>query len=107
MDARGPLGVPKIGNVVAFNVQNRLSIPSGLQFLTVSAGGPVHRETMALSFDRKMGEMIILRDSIIDKIVSWINNLFKQIGDNAVQFDPQHAVLYCREQSIRFVLFWV
>ena len=46
------------------------------------------------------GETIILRD-LFGKIVTWIN-LFKHIGDNAVQYDPQHASLPWA--GIRFVL---
>lgn len=46
------------------------------------------------------GEVIILRD-LFGKMVSWIN-LFKQVGDTAVQYDPQHAALPWA--AVRFVL---
>ena len=49
---------------------------------------------------RKSGETVILRD-LFGKIVKWID-IFKQIGDNAVQYDPSHAALPWA--AVRFVL---
>jgi hypothetical protein len=49
---------------------------------------------------RKSGETVILRD-VFDKIIRWIN-MFKQVGDQAIQYDPVHAALPWA--AIRFVL---
>lgn len=43
---------------------------------------------------------MILRD-VLDKIVRWID-IFKQVGDVAVQYDPAHAALPWA--GIRFIL---
>ena len=51
-------------------------------------------------YTRKSGETVILRD-LFGKIVKWIN-IFKQIGDNAVQYDPVHATLPWA--AVRFLL---
>jgi hypothetical protein len=51
-------------------------------------------------YTRKSGETVILRD-LFSKIVKWID-IFKQIGDNAVQYDPAHATLPWA--AVRFVL---
>ncbi|KAF2235084.1 hypothetical protein EV356DRAFT_135445 [Viridothelium virens] len=42
-------------------------------------------------YTRKSGETVIIRD-VFDKMVRWID-MFKQIGDIAVQYDPVHASL--------------
>jgi hypothetical protein len=49
---------------------------------------------------RKTGETVILRD-LFDKVIKWID-LFKQVGDVAVQYDPAHAALPWA--GVRFVL---
>jgi hypothetical protein len=51
-------------------------------------------------YTRKSGETVILRD-LFCKIVKWID-IFKQVGDNAVQYDPVHAALPWA--AVRFVL---
>src|SRR5277367_4334457 len=51
-------------------------------------------------YTRKSGETVILRD-LFGKIVKWIN-IFKQIGDNAIQYDPVHAALPWA--AVRFLL---
>ncbi|KAL9078466.1 MAG: hypothetical protein Q9157_002619 [Trypethelium eluteriae] len=48
----------------------------------------------------KNGRTVVLRD-VFNKIVKWID-IFKQIGDTAVQYDPVHAALPWA--GIRFVL---
>lgn len=48
----------------------------------------------------KSGETVILRD-VFDKIIRWID-IFKQVGDIAVQYDPVHTALPWA--GIRFVL---
>ncbi len=93
----------KLGNEdrqrVAFDGQNRVNVLSDLRILTETA----RDECVAKRWHFRRpdtGETIILRD-VFGKIVSWIN-LFKQIGDSAVQYDPQHAALPWA--GIRFVL---
>ena len=56
--------------------------------------------TKRWKYTRKSGETIIFRD-IFDKITKWID-LFKQIGDAAVQYDPVHAALPWA--GVRFLL---
>jgi hypothetical protein len=51
-------------------------------------------------YNRKNGEVVIIRD-VFEKIVRWID-MFKQIGDAAVQYDPAHASLPWA--GIRFLL---
>lgn len=51
-------------------------------------------------FTRKSGETVIFRD-IFDKVIKWID-LFKQVGDIAIQYDPVHAALPWA--GVRFVL---
>ncbi|OCK86545.1 ankyrin, partial [Cenococcum geophilum 1.58] len=51
-------------------------------------------------YTRKSGETVILKD-VFDKIIRWID-IFKQVGDVAVQYDPVHAALAWA--GIRFVL---
>ncbi|CAO2655499.1 Nn.00g043020.m01.CDS01 [Neocucurbitaria sp. VM-36] len=40
---------------------------------------------------RKNGEVLILRD-VFERIIKWIN-VFKQVGDIVIQYDPTHAAL--------------
>ncbi|KAH7119554.1 hypothetical protein B0J11DRAFT_582082 [Dendryphion nanum] len=49
---------------------------------------------------RKSGEAVIMRD-VFEKIIRWVD-LFKQVGDVAVQYDPGHASLPWA--GVRFVL---
>ena len=51
-------------------------------------------------YTRKSGETIIFMD-LFSKIVKWID-LFKQVGDTAVEYDPVHAALPWA--GIRFLL---
>jgi len=48
-------------------------------------------EEKRLHFKRKNGEKVILRD-VFGKVVKWID-LFREVGDIAVQYDPGHAAL--------------
>lgn len=43
------------------------------------------------TYKRKSGETVIMRD-VFEKFVRWID-MFKRIGDVAVQYDPVHAAL--------------
>ncbi|CAI6226816.1 unnamed protein product [Periconia digitata] len=51
-------------------------------------------------YTRKNGDIVIMRD-VFGKIVRWIE-MFKQVGDVAVQYDPAHAALPWA--GIRFLL---
>ena len=51
-------------------------------------------------YTRKSGETVIFVD-LFSKIVKWIN-IFKDIGDTAVQYDPVHAALPWA--GVRFLL---
>ena len=51
-------------------------------------------------YTRKSGETIIFVD-LFSKIVKWID-LFKQVGDTVVQYDPVHAALPWA--GVRFLL---
>ncbi|KAF2204425.1 hypothetical protein GQ43DRAFT_493965, partial [Delitschia confertaspora ATCC 74209] len=51
-------------------------------------------------YTRRSGETVILRD-VFDKIVRWID-IFKEVVDIAVQYDPVHAALPWA--GVRFVL---
>lgn len=51
-------------------------------------------------YTKKSGETVIFVD-LFGKIVKWID-LFKQVGDMAVQYDPVHAALPWA--GIRFLL---
>jgi hypothetical protein len=51
-------------------------------------------------YRRKNGEIVIFRD-LFSKAIQWID-LFKQVGDTAVQYDPVHAALPWA--GVRFLL---
>lgn len=51
-------------------------------------------------FTRSTGEVVIVRD-VLEKIVRWVDR-FKQIGDTAVQYNPEVAALPWA--AVRFVL---
>ena len=51
-------------------------------------------------YTRKSGESVILMD-LFAKVIKWID-LFKQVGDNAVQYGPVHAALPWA--GVRFLL---
>jgi hypothetical protein len=51
-------------------------------------------------YTRKSGETVIFAD-VFSKIAKWIN-IFKDVGDAAVQYDPVHAALPWA--GIRFLL---
>jgi hypothetical protein len=51
-------------------------------------------------YTRRSGETVIIRD-VFDKIIHWVD-IFKQVGDVAVQYDPAHAALPWA--GVRFIL---
>jgi hypothetical protein len=68
---------------------NKLSILSDLKLETEVAQQKCDEKR--LGFKRRNGEKVILRD-LLGKVVKWIN-LFKEVGDVAVSYDPGHAAL--------------
>lgn len=68
---------------------DKLSILSDLEKETQTA--QKRCDEKRLCYKRKNGEKVIFRD-LFGKVIKWIN-LFKQIGDVAVSYDPGHAAL--------------
>ena len=83
-----------------YNGQDRLAILSDLQVLTESAKGQCIKKRWRFRKPGRNGETIVLRD-IFQKMVVWID-MFKQIGDTVVQYDPGHAALPWA--GLRFIL---
>ena len=83
-----------------YDGQNRLDILSDLQVLTESAKEQCIKKRWRFTRPGRNGETIVMRD-IFNKMVVWIN-VFKQIGDTAVQYDPGHAALPWA--GVRFIL---
>ena len=83
---------------INFGNAHRLSVLTDLYVLTKES----KEKCIAgkWKYTRKSGEAVILRD-VFDKIVKWID-IFKQVGDAAVQYDPVHAALPWA--GVRFVL---
>jgi hypothetical protein len=81
-----------------FSCPDKLSILSELQMLTEQSQQECTSKRWR--YKRKSGETVIFRD-LFAKVVKWID-LFKQIGDNAVQYDPVHAALPWA--AVRFLL---
>ena len=74
-----------------FDGCNNLDVLSGLQALTERAREDCIMKRWRLPRRSGNGETIVLRD-LFSKIVVWVN-IFKQVGDNMIQFDPVHAAL--------------
>ncbi len=83
-----------------YDGQGRLGILSDLQVLTESAKEQCIKKRWRFTRPGRNGETIVMRD-IFNKMVVWIN-VFKQIGDTAVQYDPGHAALPWA--GVRFIL---
>ena len=83
-----------------YDGQDRLAILSDLQVLTESAKGQCIKKRWRFKRPGLDGETIVLRD-IFQKIAVWVN-MFKQIGDTVVQYDPGHAALPWA--GLRFIL---
>lgn len=81
------------------NGQDRLEILSDLQVLTESAKEQCIKKRWRFR-KRHDGETIVLRD-IFNKMVVWID-MFKQVGDTVMQYDPGHAALPWA--GVRFIL---
>ena len=83
-----------------YDGQDRLAILSDLQVLTEGAKGQCIKKRWRFKKPGRNGETVVLRD-IFQKMVVWID-MFKQIGDTVVQYDPGHAALPWA--GLRFVL---
>ena len=83
-----------------YDDQDRLAILSDLQVLTESAKEQCIKKRWRFKRPGRNGETIVLRD-IFQKMVVWID-MFKQIGDTVVQYDPGHAALPWA--GLRFIL---
>ena len=77
-----------------------MDILSDLQVLTESAKGDCIKKRWRFKKPGCNGETVVLRD-IFHKMIVWID-MFKQIGDTAVQYDPAHATLPWA--GVRFIL---
>ena len=83
-----------------YDGQDRLAILSDLQVLTESAKEQCIKKRWRFKRPGRNGETIVLRD-IFQKMVVWVD-IFKQIGDTVVQYDPGHAALPWA--GLRFIL---
>jgi len=83
---------------INFSYPNKLNILSDLLKLTEQSKKECIEKRWR--YTRKSGETVIFVD-LFSKIVKWID-LFKQVGDTAVQYDPVHAALPWA--GVRFLL---
>jgi hypothetical protein len=73
---------------VDFNQEGKLAILKDV----LNAAEEKKRTCLEKRWKYKKGDKeIIIRDQL-EKVVEWVNK-FKEIGDNAVQYDPAHAAL--------------
>ena len=83
---------------IDFDGSDKLDILSGLLQVTEESRQECIKKRWR--YTRKSGETVIFVD-LFGKIIKWID-LFKQIGDTAVQYDPVHAALPWA--GVRFLL---
>lgn len=84
--------------MINFSCPDKLKIVSDLLQQTRNAEQECLKKRWR--YTRRNGETVIFAD-LFRKIVKWID-LFKQIGDVAVQYDPVHAALPWA--GVRFLL---
>lgn len=85
-------------NNIDFDGSDKLDILSDLLQLTEESRQECIKKRWR--YTRKNGETVIFVD-LFRKIFKWID-LFKQVGDMAVQYDPVHAALPWA--GVRFIL---
>jgi hypothetical protein len=85
-------------NSINLNQPSKLSILSEL--LAVAEQAKQECIKKKWRYTRKSGEVVIISD-LFGKVIRWID-LFKQVGDVAVQYDPVHAALPWA--GVRFLL---
>ena len=83
---------------INFNYPEKLKILSDLHELTENSRQECINKRWR--YTRKSGETIIFVD-LFSKVIKWID-LFKQVGDTVVQYDPVHAALPWA--GVRFLL---
>ena len=86
--------------LASYDGRDMLALLSDLQIITESARDQCIKKRWRFSRLGRNGETIVLRD-IFNKMVVWIN-MFKQIGDTVMQYDPGHAALPWA--GVRFIL---
>lgn len=77
---------------------DKLSILSELLALTENARQESIKKKWR--YTRKSGETVIITD-LLGKVIKWVD-IFKQVGDAAIQYEPVHAALPWA--GIRFLL---
>ncbi|KAH6670150.1 hypothetical protein B0J14DRAFT_517196 [Halenospora varia] len=85
-------------NNINFSCPDKLNILSDLLQVTEKSRQECIKKRWR--YTRKSGETVIFVD-LFGKIVKWID-LFKQVGDTAIQYDPVHAALPWA--GVRFLL---
>ncbi|KAH6869627.1 hypothetical protein B0T10DRAFT_450909, partial [Thelonectria olida] len=70
------------------------------ELLAATEEARTHLVDRSLSFKRKNGEKVIVRD-VLAKVAKWVSH-FKEVGDIVVQYDPVHAALPWA--GVRFLL---
>ncbi len=83
---------------IDFDCPDKLNVLSDLLALTDQARQDCISKRW--KYTRKSGESVILMD-LFAKVIKWID-LFKQVGNAAVQYDPVHAALPWA--GVRFLL---
>ncbi|KAL9613019.1 MAG: hypothetical protein Q9167_002409 [Letrouitia subvulpina] len=83
---------------IDFEHPEKLEVLSNLHQLTYDA--KVECDKKRWRFTRRSGETVIVRD-LLGKVIKWVD-LFRQVGDVAMQYDPVHAALPWA--GVRFLL---
>lgn len=83
---------------IDINQPDKLNVLSELLALTENARQECIKKKWR--YTRKSGETVIIMD-LFGKLIRWID-LFKEVGDSVVQYDPVHAALPWA--GVRFLL---
>ncbi|KAL9043407.1 MAG: hypothetical protein Q9214_003406, partial [Letrouitia sp. 1 TL-2023] len=83
---------------IDFEYPEKIKVLSDLHQLTYDA--KLECDKKRWRFTRKSGETVIVRD-LLGKVIKWVD-LFRQVGDVAIQYDPVHAALPWA--GVRFLL---
>jgi hypothetical protein len=85
-------------NNIDFSCPDKLDILSDLHAITEQCRQDCIKKRWG--YTRKSGETVVFRD-LFSRVIRWID-IFKQVGDAAVQYDPVHAALPWA--GVRFLL---
>lgn len=85
---------------LAFDGQDRLEVLDKLGETAHAAHEECVRKKWRIKIPGKRGGKIIVRD-LLSKVVHWLK-VFKEVGDQVVQYDPGHVALPWA--GIRFLL---